>query len=124
MNSARAVKNACLTGYGYSLLGDFMVAEDVAEKRLVQLLPNQNPWSNPSMPFMRNGAIHAGPPSSGERPSTTPAAPRKTGLSQAPCDGPMIIARAFEAAITGRSDARRTSIRWSCSEQLWPPDFD
>lgn len=43
MNSARAVKNACLTGYGYSLLGDFMVAQDIAENRLVQLLPNYEP---------------------------------------------------------------------------------
>lgn len=43
MNSARAVKNACLTGYGYSLLPDFMVADDLAENRLVQLLPNYEP---------------------------------------------------------------------------------
>ncbi|RWG50490.1 MAG: LysR family transcriptional regulator [Mesorhizobium sp.] len=43
MNSARAVKNACLTGYGYSLLPDFIVADDLAQNRLVQLLPNYEP---------------------------------------------------------------------------------
>lgn len=43
MNSARAVKNACLTGYGYSLLPDFMVVDDLAQNRLVQLLPNYEP---------------------------------------------------------------------------------
>ena len=51
MNSARAVKNACLTGYGYSLLADFMVAEDVAENRLVQLLPNYEPVEQPIYAF-------------------------------------------------------------------------
>ncbi len=43
MSSASAVKNACLTGYGYSLLGDFTVAKDIAEKKLVQLLPDYEP---------------------------------------------------------------------------------
>ena len=38
MNSAQAVKNACLTGYGYSILNDFMVTEEIASKRLVRLL--------------------------------------------------------------------------------------
>jgi hypothetical protein len=50
-DSARAVKNACLTGYGYSLLADFMFAEDVAENRLVQLLPNYEPVEQPIYAF-------------------------------------------------------------------------
>lgn len=51
MNSARAVKNACLTGYGYSLLADFMIAKDLAENRLVQLLPNYEPVDQPIYAF-------------------------------------------------------------------------
>lgn len=43
MSSASAVKNACLTGYGYSLLGDFTVAKELAEKRLIRLLPDYEP---------------------------------------------------------------------------------
>lgn len=51
MNSARAVKNACLTGYGYSLPGDFLVAEDIAENRLVHLLPDYEPVEQPIYAF-------------------------------------------------------------------------
>ena len=43
MNSASAVRNACLTGYGYSLLPDFMVREAVETGRLVRLLPDYEP---------------------------------------------------------------------------------
>ncbi len=43
MSSASAVKNACLTGYGYSLLGDFTVAKEIAEGKLIQLLPDYEP---------------------------------------------------------------------------------
>ncbi|RWM49515.1 LysR family transcriptional regulator [Mesorhizobium sp.] len=51
VNSARAGKNACLTGYGYSLLADFMIAKDLAENRLVQLLPNYEPVDQPIYAF-------------------------------------------------------------------------
>ncbi|RWD28721.1 MAG: LysR family transcriptional regulator [Mesorhizobium sp.] len=51
MNSARAVKNACLTGYGYSLLADFMVAKDIREGRLVRLLPDFEPVEQPIYAF-------------------------------------------------------------------------
>ena len=51
MNSARAVRNACLTGGGYSLLGDFMVAQDIAENRLVRLLPDYEPIEQPIFAF-------------------------------------------------------------------------
>ena len=47
MNSARAVRNACITGGGYSLLPDFMVAKDVEEGRLVRLLPDYQPAEQP-----------------------------------------------------------------------------
>lgn len=51
MNSARAVKNACLTGYGYSLLPDFMVDKDIREGRLVRLLPHLEPVEQPIYAF-------------------------------------------------------------------------
>lgn len=38
MNSARAVRNACIAGGGYSLVPDFMVAKDIEQGRLVRLL--------------------------------------------------------------------------------------
>jgi LysR family transcriptional regulator for bpeEF and oprC len=47
MTSAQAVKNTCLTGYGYSLLPDFMVAEEIKRGRLVQLLPDYEPMDRP-----------------------------------------------------------------------------
>lgn len=47
MNSARAVRNACIAGGGYSLLPDFMVASDVREGRLVRLLPTYTPAEQP-----------------------------------------------------------------------------
>lgn len=47
MNSARAVKNACITGWGYSLLPDFMVAKDIDARRLVRLLPDYEPAEQP-----------------------------------------------------------------------------
>lgn len=47
MNSARAVRNACITGGGYSLLPDFMVAKDIEERRLVRMLPNYQPAEQP-----------------------------------------------------------------------------
>lgn len=43
ITSASAVKNASLTGYGYSLLPDFMVAEEIEHGRLIQLLPDYEP---------------------------------------------------------------------------------
>ena len=43
MNSPSAVRNAALTGYGYTLSGDFTVAKDIAEGRLVRLLPDYEP---------------------------------------------------------------------------------
>lgn len=51
MNSARAVRNACLTGYGYSLLPDFMVANDIREGRLVRLLSDLEPVEQPIYAF-------------------------------------------------------------------------
>ncbi|MCQ4635062.1 LysR family transcriptional regulator [Shinella sp. CPCC 100929] len=51
MNSARAVKNACLAGGGYTLLGDFMVAQDIAQNRFVRLLPDYEPVEQPIFAF-------------------------------------------------------------------------
>ncbi|PWJ88204.1 LysR family transcriptional regulator [Mesorhizobium loti] len=51
MNSARAVRNACLTGWGYSLLPDFMVEKDIEENRLVRLLPDHEPTELPIFAF-------------------------------------------------------------------------
>lgn len=51
MNSAQAVRNACLAGGGYSLLSDFMVARDITENRLVQLLPDYRPIEQPIFAF-------------------------------------------------------------------------
>lgn len=47
MSSAQAVRNACLTGYGYSLLPDFMVAQDLEQGRLIRLLPDYAPIERP-----------------------------------------------------------------------------
>jgi LysR family transcriptional regulator for bpeEF and oprC len=47
MNSARAVRNACIAGGGYSLLPDFVVAKDIEEGRLVRLLPTYKPADQP-----------------------------------------------------------------------------
>jgi LysR family transcriptional regulator, regulator for bpeEF and oprC len=47
MNSAQAVRNACIIGASYCLLPDFMVARDVEEGRLVRLLPNYKPVEQP-----------------------------------------------------------------------------
>lgn len=47
MNSAAAVRHACLTGYGFTLLPDFMVAKDISEGRLVRLLPDYEPVEQP-----------------------------------------------------------------------------
>ena len=46
MNSARAVRNACITGHGYSLLPNFVVAQDISENRLMRLLRDHK-WSCP-----------------------------------------------------------------------------
>ena len=51
MNSARAVRNACITGKGYCLLPDFVVAEDIAANRLVRLMPNHEPIEQPILAF-------------------------------------------------------------------------
>ncbi|PWE52225.1 hypothetical protein DEM27_32110 [Metarhizobium album] len=51
MTSARAVRNACLMGAGYSLLNDFMVAQDITDNRLVQLLPDYEPVEQPIFAF-------------------------------------------------------------------------
>lgn len=51
MNSARAVRNACITGQGYSLLPDFVVAQDIRENRLVRLLPDHEPVEQPILAF-------------------------------------------------------------------------
>ncbi|MCY1325925.1 HTH-type transcriptional regulator DmlR [compost metagenome] len=51
MNSARAVRNACITGWGYSLLPDFLVAKDIEEHRLVHLLPDHQPVEQPIFAF-------------------------------------------------------------------------
>ena len=51
MNSARAVRNACITGQGYSLLPDFVVAQDISENRLVRLLPDHEPVEQPILAF-------------------------------------------------------------------------
>lgn len=47
ISSPSAVKNAALTGYGYTLSGDFAVAKDIAEGRLVRLLPDYEPVEQP-----------------------------------------------------------------------------
>lgn len=46
-NSAAAVRNACITGYGFSLLPDSMVAKDIDEGRLVLLLQDHEPIEQP-----------------------------------------------------------------------------
>lgn len=51
MNSAWAVRNACITGQGFSLLPDFLVAEDIKESRLVRLLPEYAPVPQPIFAF-------------------------------------------------------------------------
>ena len=43
MSSPSAVRNAALTGYGYTLTSDFTVAKDIAKGRLVRLLPDYEP---------------------------------------------------------------------------------
>lgn len=43
MSSSTAVRNAVLSGDCYTMLGDFMVANDIAENRLVRLLPDYEP---------------------------------------------------------------------------------
>lgn len=47
MNSAAAVRNACLTGYGFTLLPDSMIAKDISEGRLVRQLQNYEPMEQP-----------------------------------------------------------------------------
>ena len=47
MNSAAAVRNACLTGHGFTLLPDFMVAKDIAQGLLVRLLTDYEPAEQP-----------------------------------------------------------------------------
>ncbi|PDT44841.1 hypothetical protein CO661_26590 [Sinorhizobium fredii] len=51
MNSARAVRNASIAGLCYSLLPDFMVDRDIAENRLVRLLPDYEPVEQPVFAF-------------------------------------------------------------------------
>ncbi|MCV9999513.1 LysR family transcriptional regulator [Pararhizobium sp. YC-54] len=51
MSSSRAVRNACLTGYGYALLAEFMVAGDIAAGRLLRLLPDYQPVEQPIYAF-------------------------------------------------------------------------
>lgn len=43
VSSPEAARNATLTGYGYCLTTDFSVAKDIAEGRLLQLLPDYEP---------------------------------------------------------------------------------
>ena len=43
MSSSTAVRNAVLSGDCYTMLGDFMVANEIAENRLVRLLPDYEP---------------------------------------------------------------------------------
>ena len=47
VSSPVAVRNAVLTGYGYTLAVDFAVANDIAEGRLVRLLPDYVPIEQP-----------------------------------------------------------------------------
>ncbi len=47
MSSPGAVRNAVLTGYGYALVGDFALVDDIAEGRLVRLLPDYKPVEQP-----------------------------------------------------------------------------
>ena len=47
MSSPGAVRNAALTGYGYTLTADFAVAKDIAQGRLVRLLPDYEPVELP-----------------------------------------------------------------------------
>lgn len=43
ISSSAAVKNAALCGNCYTMLGDFMVANELSENRLVRLLPDHEP---------------------------------------------------------------------------------
>ena len=47
MNSPRAVRNAALAGHSYALAGDYGVAKDIEENRLVRLLPDYEPIEQP-----------------------------------------------------------------------------
>jgi LysR family transcriptional regulator for bpeEF and oprC len=47
MSSAAAVRKAALTGYGYTIAADFAVADDLAQGRLVKLLPDYEPLAQP-----------------------------------------------------------------------------
>ncbi|KIC07674.1 hypothetical protein RA19_23095 [Leisingera sp. ANG-M1] len=47
VSSSVAAKNAALSGNCYTMLGDFMVASDISENRLVRLLPEYKPVEQP-----------------------------------------------------------------------------
>lgn len=47
LSSSMAVRNAALMGYGCALLGNFMVTDDIAAGRLVQLLPEYESLEQP-----------------------------------------------------------------------------
>ena len=47
LSSPMAVRNAALMGYGCALLGNFMVTDDIAAGRLVQLLPEYESMEQP-----------------------------------------------------------------------------
>ncbi|RFC63540.1 LysR family transcriptional regulator [Fulvimarina endophytica] len=64
VDTARGVHAAVLAGLGHGILPDFMVTTDIAEKRLVRVLPN---WRLPT------GGIHAVFPASRLRPTRVSA---------------------------------------------------
>ena len=47
VSSPSAARNAVLTGYGYTLLPDYLVIDDIASGRLIQLLEDYKPVEQP-----------------------------------------------------------------------------
>jgi len=52
VSSPGAARNAVLTGYGYTLLAEFLVTDDIANGRLVRLLKDYKPVNQPIYALM------------------------------------------------------------------------
>lgn len=52
VSSPSAARNAVITGYGYTLLAEFLVIDDIANGRLVQLLKDYKPFNQPIYALM------------------------------------------------------------------------
>jgi DNA-binding transcriptional LysR family regulator len=52
VSSPGAARNAVLTGYGYTLLADYLVIDDIANGRLIQLLEDYKPVAQPIYALM------------------------------------------------------------------------